>query len=129
MLLGVLLGLYLIAECVSLCSVGRDLTRGVVRLARRKLHGSREIPLTQDLRIAAANGLLKVGSEIVVGTEHQWNGVTVSRFAVAPSIAQAEAGVILQVIRLEAESIEVKPLPDAKETCLLDDDSADQSAP
>jgi hypothetical protein len=113
-LIGLLLAIFVLAECVNLFVVGESLTRGVIRFARQMLHGSKEITIPEDLKIAAVNGLLTVGSEVVVGDEHQWTGATVRRFAVSPSTVRAESGTILQIIRLTRNSMELKPLPNTE---------------
>lgn len=112
----ILLAVYVLAECVNLFMVGSILTRGAFRMARQMLHGSKEVALPEDLKIAATNGLLKVGSEVVVGTEYQWDGAEVRRFAVSPSIVHADVGTIMQIIRLTRSSMELKPLANHKHT-------------
>lgn len=107
---GILLAVYILAECVNLYMVGSSLIGGVFRIARQVLHGSKEVALPEELKIAATNGLLKVGSEVVVGTEYQWDGITVKRFAVSPTIVHADEGAIMQIIRLTRNSMELKPL-------------------
>ncbi len=107
---GIFLAVYILAECVNLYMVGSSLIGGVFRIARQVLHGSKEVALPEDLKIAATNRLLKVGSEVVVGTEYQWDGITVKRFAVSPTIVHADEGVIMQIIRLTRNSMELKPL-------------------
>lgn len=106
----VLLAAYLLAECLNLFIVGTSLTCGLCRTARRILRGSKEIELPEDLKLAAANGLLSVGSEVVVGTECEWAGTTVSRFAVSPDAVHKEPGTLMKVVRLTRNRIELKPI-------------------
>ena len=109
-LIVIIFAFYVLAECANLFIVGSSLTRSAIRIARQMLHGSKEVALPEDLRIAATHGLLTVGSEVVVGSEHQWDGDTVRRFAVSPSVVHAEAGAIMRIIRLTRSSMELKPL-------------------
>ena len=74
-LFGIFLVIYILAECVNLYMVGSSLIGGVCRIARQVLHGSNVDELPEDLKIAATNGLMSVGSEFVVGTEHQWEAL------------------------------------------------------
>lgn len=105
-----LVAAYLIAECINLLIVGDSLTRGIYRVFRQRLHRSTDIALPEDLKLAIANGLLSVGSEVVVGAECEWTGSTVSRFAVAPHIVDQEPGMLMKVIRLTQNRIELKPI-------------------
>ena len=107
---GILLAVYTLAECLNFYMVGSSLIGGGFRIARQVLHGSKEVVLPEDLKIAATNGLLKVGDEVVVGTEYQWDGITVKRFAVSPTIVHADEGSMMQIIRLTRNSMELKPL-------------------
>jgi hypothetical protein len=103
-----LLTAYLLAECLNFFIVGSSLTRGICRVFRQILHGSKEIELPEDLKLAAANGLLSVGSEVVVGSECEWNGTTVSRFAVSPDAVNQEPGTRMKVVRLTRNRIELR---------------------
>lgn len=107
---GILVAVYILAECVNLYMVGSSLIGGGFRIARQLLHGSKEVTLPEDLKIAATNGLITVGSELVVGTGHQWEGATVSRFAISPPIVHADVGARMKIIRLTRNSMELKPL-------------------
>ena len=113
---GIFLVIYILAECVNLYMVGSSLIGGVCRIARQVLHGSKVVELPEDLKIAATNGLMSVGSEFVVGTGHQWEGATVRRFAISPSIVHADVGTIMQIIRLTRSSVELKPLANCEDT-------------
>jgi len=117
--LGVLLAIYVLVECVNVFMIGSSMTRSLIRIARQIFHGSKDVALPEDLKIAAANGLLTVGSEVVVGDQHQWDGVTVKRFAVAPSIVHAESGVVMQIIRITRDRMELKPLTNADYTATI----------
>ena len=92
------------------------------------LHGSKEFALPEDLKIAATNGLLTVGSEVVVGTEHQWDGITVKRFAVSPTIVHAEEGTIMQIIRLTRNSMELKPIANYEYAATTSNQAGEQDA-
>jgi hypothetical protein len=107
---GIILAVYILAECVNLYMVGSSLIGWVLRIVRQVLHGTKEVALPADLKIAVTNGLLKVGSEVVVETEYQWDGITVKRFAISPTIAHAAEGTIMRIIRLARNSMELKPL-------------------
>lgn len=111
---GIFLVIYILAECVNLYMVGSSLIGGVFRITRQVLHGSKVVELPEDLKIAAANGLLSVGSEVVVGTEPQWDGVTVRRFAVSPSIVHTDVGTTMQIIRLTRSNMELKPVANSE---------------
>lgn len=107
---GIIFALYILAECVNLCVVGGSWIGGLFRMARQVLHGSKEVELPDTLKIAVSNGLLSVGSEVIVGTESQWEGGTVKRFAISPSVVDAKVGTIMQIIRLTRNKIELKPM-------------------
>lgn len=107
-LIAVLLVVYLLAECLNFFVVGSSLTRGICRVVRRILHGSKEIELPEDLKMAVANGLLSVGSEVVVGSECEWNGTTVSRFATSSDAVNQEPGTRMKVVRMTRNRIELR---------------------
>lgn len=106
----VLLAVYLLAECLNLFIVGTSLTRGICRVVRQIRHGSKEMEMPEDLKLAAANGLLSVGSEVVVGSECEWTGTTVSRFAVSPDAVNKEPGTLMKVVRLTRDRIELRTI-------------------
>jgi hypothetical protein len=125
---GILLAVYVLAECINLFMVGSSLSLCLFRIVRQMLHGSKEVALPEDLKIAATNGLLTVGSEVVVGTEHQWDGFTVRRFAISPSIVHADVGAIMQIIRLTRSSIELKPLANSEFAATTNNQPGEQDA-
>jgi hypothetical protein len=108
--IGIFLAAYALVECLNLCFFGRGMTRGVIRVVRQWLHGSKEVELPEDLQIAAFHGLLTVGSTVVVGSEHQWDGDAISCFAISPDIVGEKPGTMMQVIRLTRNRIELKSL-------------------
>lgn len=100
---------FLFLEAFSLMVLGVSISKRIIRFIRTKRHGSKYVPWTESLRIAAANGLLSVSSEIIVSEECEFTGITVSRFAISPLEANEESGTILTVIGMSQFGIEVVP--------------------
>lgn len=121
----IFLAIYLIAECVNLFVVGTSLSRGVIGIFRRRRHGSKSVELSKDLKIAAANRLLTVGSELVVGTEHEWDEFKIKRFAVSPTAVDAEPGTVMQVVRLTRDRMELIPVVKDKQADATNNDSSE----
>jgi len=111
-LIGVFIALYVLLECINIYTIGGSMTRNMMRIVRQMFNRSTVIDIPEDLQIAAANGLLRTGSEVIVGDESQWNGSTVIRFAVSPSMVRERSGTIMRIIRLTSKSIELKALSD-----------------
>jgi hypothetical protein len=99
------------AERVNWIVVGTSLAQCACRVVRQRLHGSIEIKRPEDLKLAVANGLLSVGSEVVVGVECEWSGNAVSRFSITPGLVHEEPGTLMKVIRLTRNRVELKSIP------------------
>ncbi len=104
----VILG-FLFLEAFNVIFLGVSVSRRIIRFIRTKRRGSQYVRWTESLRIAAANGLLSVGSEIIVSEECEFTGITVSRFAISSLEANEESGTILTVIGMSQDGIEVVP--------------------
>lgn len=100
----------LLSALVDLLVVGSGLTSGLLRWIRSKRNGSKVISLPPELAIAAMNGLIRTGSEVVSGYTHEWEGAEISRFAIPPEILGQELGTRMTVIRLEQNVLEVIPM-------------------
>lgn len=100
----------LLSALVDLLVVGSGLTSGLLQWGRTKRNGSKVINLPPDLAIAAMNGLIRTGSEVVSGYTHEWEGAEISRFAIPPEIMGEEVGTRMTVIRIERNILEVKPV-------------------
>ena len=65
------------------------------------------IEITHMLQCHLLSGTLNVGTELVVGANHEWNGDTLKRLGV--SGVPFPEGSILTVVRIHSDGIEVKP--------------------
>jgi hypothetical protein len=109
---GGVVALYLLVECCSLIRDGTSVIRKAWRFVRSRKLDSRYLKLPEELKIAAANGLISVGSELIVGHEPEWSGTAVRRFAVSPADSGEQSGTVLRIIgmsRGEAEVVRVSP--------------------
>ena len=88
---------YLALELFSSLSSGIFLIYVVYRFIGSKLRGSKCIGIPDELQMPLANGLIRVGSELLVGYEHEWEGGNVIRFAISPEIVREELGTSLRV--------------------------------
>ena len=109
-IIGAMITLYVILECVHLFLIGGSLVSHVRRFIRHKLYGAVVIPVPDDLRTAAANGLIGVGSEVIIGYEHDWDGISVKTYAISPSMIDAEAGTKMKISRMTRSKMELMPL-------------------
>ena len=110
-LVAVALCAWVVLEWLAVSSGLAGELRSWVRRQRCRRRGSKLVPLPEDLRLAADNGLLAVGSELVVGWQAEWEGATVRRYAIAPETAGEPAGTILQVLELDRRWIELRVAP------------------
>lgn len=102
-------GLLILAVVDSL-TVGTGIIKGLWGLIRNRLTSSFEIETPPDLAVAAANGLLHSGSQLVVGTEAEWEGLQVSTFSVSPQAVSMPAGTRLEVIQISQQNLRLRPL-------------------
>jgi len=111
----ILVGLlvYAVLECLNAIVVGTILVVAVYRFIRSKIRGSRYIDIPEDLRIAVANELIQVNSELVVGTQPEWQGTSVVRFAISKNHAKEEPGTRLRVDSIGKSLIEVTRISDS----------------
>jgi hypothetical protein len=100
---------FVFLEAFNVMVLGVSISKRIIRFIRTKRHGSKYLPWTESLGIAAANGLLSVGSEMIVAEECEFTGITVTRFAIHPLEANEKSGTILTVIGMHQDGIEVVP--------------------
>lgn len=68
--------------------------------------------------MAAANGLIGVGSEVVVAYDAEWDGLNVVAYAISPQIVQEPLGTRFQVLKIGPWKMELRPI-----TSFLDNES------
>jgi hypothetical protein len=95
---------------VDFAVVGSGITRYFYRCIRARAVGSIEIETPPDLSVAAANGLLHAGSEIVAGYDAEWDGDNVVAYAISPQIVREPLGTRFQVLRIGPRRLELRPI-------------------
>lgn len=103
----VLVGVYLVVELLSTVFDVYGMFRDAWRWLRGKKRRSKVVAWPQDLRVAAANGLVGIGSELVVGGPVLWENGAVKRFSITTADCGEEAGTVLKVIGMNKEGMEV----------------------
>ena len=81
---------------VDFTTMGSAISRHFYRRVRAKMLGAIEIDTPPDLGVAAANGLLGVGSEVVAGFDAEWDGLKIVAYAISPQIVQEPLGTRFQ---------------------------------
>ena len=76
-----------------------------VRWIWRRMRRVIEIETPPDLVVAAANGLISAGSEVVVGDRHQSDGAGITKFAVLPSVGDLRTGDVLLVVSINSKRL------------------------
>lgn len=103
----ILLAVVALAPLVDGVWAGWALTRALVRMIRGKRRGSKRVEWPQELRVAAANGLVGIGSELVVGQAAEWEDGRVKRYPIAMADCGEKPGTILTVVGMDEEKMEV----------------------
>ena len=80
------------------------------RAIYHKVRGHIVIATPDDIRVAAANGLMQAGSELVVSTSHEGNDGIVTRFAIHPSVVGRAVGTTLRVVSVRSKRLVLKEL-------------------
>jgi hypothetical protein len=95
---------------VDFTTMGSALSRYFYRRVRAKTLVAIEIDTPPNLGVAAANGLLGVGSEVVVAYHAEWDGLKVVAYAISPQIVQVPLGTRFQVLRIGPKKLELRPI-------------------
>lgn len=99
-----------IGVIVDFAVVGSGVTSYFYRCLRARAFGSIEIDTPPDLCVAAANGLLHAGSELVVGYDAEWDVDDVIAYAISPEIVRESLGARFLVLRVGPRRLELKPV-------------------
>lgn len=102
-----LVGVYVLVELLCAVFDVYEMFRGVWRWLRGKKRGAKVVAWPQDLQVAAANGLVGIGSELVVGEPVLWENGVVKRFTIAAADCGEEAGTVLKVVGMNKRGMEV----------------------
>lgn len=105
----VIAGALLLVDLISFASGLPSLIRWV----HHKLRGYIEVVTPDNLWVAAANGLICKGDELVAAWQHEGNEGEVTRFAISPELVGRPAGTVLRVVsatrkRLVLEEVSLK---------------------
>ncbi len=95
---------------VNFATVGSAISRYFYRRVRAKTLGAIEIDTPPDLSVAAANGLIGVGSEVVAAYDAEWDGPNVTAYAISPQIVQEPLGTRFQVLKIGPGKMELRPI-------------------
>ncbi len=95
---------------VDFIVVGSGVTRYFYRCLRARVFGSIEIDTPPELSVAAANGLLHAGSEIVAAYDVEWDGDNVVAYAISPQLVREPLGTRFQVLRVGPKRLELRPI-------------------
>lgn len=106
----IILGVAMLLPLLDVLITGGVILKGAWRFVRCKIRGSKLVDWPQDLKVAAANGLVGIGSELVVGGPAQWDGARVKRYSIAAADCGEQPGAVLKVIGTGRNKIEVVPL-------------------
>jgi hypothetical protein len=106
--------LFLLMTAFAICAVadfvaiGSAISRYFYRRVRAKTLSAIEIDTPPDLSVAAANGLLGVGSEVVVAHAAEWDGLHVVAYAISPQVVQEPLGTRFQVLKIGPRKMELR---------------------
>lgn len=95
-------------ELLGLLSVGKGVIMGAARWLRTKRNSSMVIEMPDDVAVAVANGLIVVGSEIIAGSESEWDGLHIKHHAISSEILKVEPGTRMKVIRIGKGTLELR---------------------
>lgn len=109
LIVGGAVAVFFLMQCFDIVIVATEISRFI----RTRIRHSKYIVWPEDLKIASANRLISVGSELIVGNECEWAGLTVRRFAISPTDAREEAGSILRIIGMTRDEVEVTRITQA----------------
>ena len=99
-----------ICVMVDFATIGSAISRYFYRRVRAKTLGAIEIDTPPDISVAAANGLIGVGSEVVAAYDAEWDGLNVVAYAISPQIAQKPLGTRFQVLKIDPWKMELRPI-------------------
>lgn len=99
-----------ICAMVDFATIGSAISRYFYRRVRAKTLGAIEIDTPPDLGVAAANGLLGVGSEVVAGYDAEWDGLKIVAYAISPQIVQEPLGTRFQVLKIGPRKMELRAI-------------------
>ena len=106
----VALGAYLLLEIYNVLWAGGFILGVVFRHARAMLRGHRIVSVPKELVSPLACGLISSGSQLVVAGGHEWDGLSVSRFALPSTISGFPNGTSLEVINTGRDWLEVRAI-------------------
>jgi ribosomal protein S18 acetylase RimI-like enzyme len=99
LLIGGLLLLSLLLDVLSFFGLAWEIP-SAIRAIHSKVCGYIVVGTPEDLRVAADNGLIKKGDDLLVSEVHEGDGGNVARFAIHPSVAGRPVGTELRVISI-----------------------------
>ena len=111
LVVGIIVGLVVLCVAVEIILIfGHSLSlfSSGYRWWRSRREGTTVIDPPHMLQCHLLSGTLSVGTELVVGAEHEWDGDTLKRLGV--SGVPFPEGTILTVVRIHSDRIEVKPV-------------------
>jgi hypothetical protein len=101
LLLGIL---WLLWEVLSFFAIALEIP-SASRAIYHKVRGQLVVPTPEDLLVAAANGLIRPGQELIVGLNHEGSDGEVTRFAIHPSIVGRPIGTRLSVVSIHSKRL------------------------
>jgi hypothetical protein len=102
---------YIALECFNLLSCGGFLLGGAYRFVRSQLNGTQYVSIPEQLKIPLANQLLDVGSELIVGSEPEWDGHKIIRHSISPEVAGQHVGAKLRIHSFGQRWMEIRLIP------------------
>lgn len=101
--------IFLGLELLNFFLVGRGLIAWLIQISRTCLTGTRLIEIPENLTDPIANGLITVGSQLIVGESCEWSEDQVARFAISPELVREAPGSLLLVTRIDQSRLNFKP--------------------
>lgn len=108
----VIAGVLLLVDVISLASGLPSLIRSV----HHKLRGCIEVATPDELWVAAANGLIRKGDELVVAWQHEGNEGEVTCFAVSPELVGRPVGTVLRVVNITRKRLVLEDVSSKKDS-------------
>jgi hypothetical protein len=100
---------WLLFDVLSIFSLAWEIP-SASRAIYHKVRGHIVIATPDDIRVAAANGLIRQGSELIVSVCHEGNHGIVTRFAIHPSAVERAVGTTLRVVSISSKRLVLKGL-------------------
>jgi hypothetical protein len=104
--------LWLLFELLSVVFFAWE-TPSSIRAIYHRVCGHLVIRTPDDIRVAAENGLIRPGSDLIVSASHEENDRLVTRYAIHPSVAGRAVGTRLRVVSVRPKHLVLEELRDA----------------